>query len=374
MEYTMGVVGIGHWFRRLQVGLESVGGVKVVKALGTKPYESKEKTLTELGISRDNYYTIQADGTIPSAFFDGVDIVHISNPNEFHASQIRQVLSKGKKAVVEKTYATNKKEFDEIRKYFKEGGLDTSVYLHLHYLHKLPTIQLKKSMKELVAKHGKITGITATFFEGADEEDAKRKWLFDMRNGGIFMDWVHPFEVAFHTTGASFGKIQKLELYATNESYDSVNPTGVMAEVGLKGKRFADGAKMAVRVAKGIDSKYAKKFMLFTFESGAYVRLGYINSENETKENRGEFETGKITDGTRTAESVAQLPGKSSSEMFVKEIIKLCKGKRAGLSMSQISRVFKPQWEYQKLLGRRKQQLIKDSREVEIFLENGIRG
>ena len=47
MEYTMGVVGIGHWFRRLQAGLESVGGIKVVKALGTKPYESKAQVLAE---------------------------------------------------------------------------------------------------------------------------------------------------------------------------------------------------------------------------------------------------------------------------------------------------------------------------------------
>ena len=57
---------------------------------------------------------------------------------------------------------------------------------------------------------------------------------------------VHQFEVAHHTTGASFGKIQRLNLYATNDSYDSVNPTGVLVEVGLKGRRFADGARMSV--------------------------------------------------------------------------------------------------------------------------------
>ena len=65
------------------------------------------------------------------------------------------------------------------------------------------------------------------------------------------------------------------------------------------------------------------------------------------------------------------LSGKSSSEFFVKEIIKLCKGRKAGLRLGQISKVFKPQWEYQKLAP--KQQLIKDTREVESFLEKGIR-
>ncbi len=370
MEYTMGVVGIGHWFRRLQSGLESVGGVKVTKALGTKPYETKAQMLEDLGISRANYYTVGTDGLIPAEFFEDVDLVHISNPNEFHASHIRQSMSKGKKAIVEKTYATNKAEFDEIKRYLKEGGLEQSIYLHLHYLHKLPTIQLRKSIKELVAKNGKITSISSTFFEPADDEDARRTWLFEMRNGGIFMDWVHPFEVVYNTTGASFGKITKLNLYATNDSYSATNPTGVMAELGLKGERFADGALMKVSVAKGVDPKYSRKSVLLNFESGAYVRLGYVGSEKESKENRGEFETGRVVNGSRIVESTARLPGKSSSEMFVKEILKLCKDKRAGLRPSQISKVFKPQWDYQRLS--RKQTLIKDPKEVEMFLESGM--
>jgi predicted dehydrogenase len=370
MEYTMGVVGIGHWFRRLQSGLETVGGIRVVKALGTKPYEAKAQTFSELGITKDNYYTISADGIIPAGFFDGVDIVHISNPNEFHASQIRQSLSKGKKTIAEKTYAISKKEFMDMKRYIKAGGFEKSVYLHLHYLHKLPTIHMRKSVKELVSKHGKIIGVTATFFEQADEEDSRRGWLFDMRNGGIFMDWVHPFEVAYSSTGASFGKMQALRLYSTNESYDRSNPTGVMAEVDVKGRNYADGAKMVVRVAKGVDPKYSRKSMVFAFADGTYARLGYIGSESESKENRGIFETGEIAGATRVPSSITKLPGKSSSEMFVKEIIKLCNGRKAGLTLGQIGRVFKPQWEYQKLA--RRQQLIKDSREVEMFLEKGM--
>ncbi|MDE1865934.1 MAG: hypothetical protein KGH94_04840 [Candidatus Micrarchaeota archaeon] len=371
MEYTMGVVGIGHWFRRLQTGLESVGGIKVTKALGTKPYEAKAQTFAELGITRDNYYTIEGDGSIPEGFFQGIDIVHISNPNEFHASQIRQSLSKGKKTIVEKTYAISRKEFAEMKRYIKEGGFEKSIYLHLHYLHKMPTIHMRKAAKGLIEKHGKITGITATFFERADDEDARRTWLFDMRNGGIFMDWVHPFEVAYRSVGAAFGKIQSLKLYATNNSYDTVNPTGVMAEVELKGNRFAEGAKIVVRVAKGVDPRYSRKSMVFSFADGTYARLGYIGSESESKENRGEFETGEMSGTARAPESIAKLPGKSSSELFVKEIIKLCSGRKAGLGLGQVGRVFKPQWEYQKLA--KKQQLINDAREVEKFLEDGIR-
>jgi predicted dehydrogenase len=369
----MGVIGIGHWFKRLEAGLEKVGGIKVVKAVGTKPYEAKAEMLKSLGIGSSSYYAIGADGTIPPAFFENVDIVHISNPPEFHSSQIRQALSKGKKVAVEKAYGTTKAEFDEVRKYLKEGGLEKSVYLHLHYIHKLPSLQLRKSIRGLVQKNGKITGITTTFFERADEEDARRQWLFGMKNGGIFMDLgIHQFEVAHYTTAASFGKIQKLSLYTTNDAYDTANPTGVEAELGLKGKNFADGATMKVRMAKGVDPKYSKKYLLFTFESGAYVRLEYVGSESESKDNRGLFETGKIVNGSRIAESVVPLSGKGSSEFFVKDILKLCKGKRAGLSMGQVSKIFKPQWDYQKLS--RKKTLIKNASEVSTFLENGISG
>ena len=48
--------------------------------------------------------------------------------------------------------------------------------------------------------------------------------------------------------------------------------------------------------------------------------------------------------------------------MFVKEIIKLCNGRKAGLAPGQVSKVFGPQWEYQKIAP--KQQLIKDKGEV----------
>ena len=368
----MGVIGIGHWFKRLEAGLEKVGGIKVVKAVGTKPYEAKAEMLKSLGIESASYYIIGSDGTIPPAFFENVDIVHISNPPEFHSSQIRQALSKGKKVAVEKAYGTTRTEFDDVKKYLKEGGLEKSVYLHLHYIHKLPSLQLRKSIKELIQKNGKITGITTTFFERADEEDARRQWLFGTKNGGIFMDLgIHQFEVAHYTTGASFGRIEKLNLYTTNESYDSVNPTGIMVELGLKGKRFADNAKMTVRMAKGIDPKYSKKSMLFTFESGTYIRLEYVGSESESKDSRGGFETGRVINGSRVADSVTPLSGRGSSEFFVKDILKLCKGKRAGLSMAQAAKIFRPQWDYQRLS--KKQALIKDAKQTELFLENGIK-
>lgn len=372
MEYSMGVVGIGHWFKRLEAGLQTVGGIKVTKALGTKPYEQKVEMLRSLGITPDSYYVIGSDGTIPAPFFDGIEVVHISNPNEVHASQTMQSLSKGKKVVVEKSYAVNKREFDTFRKFVKEGGYDKSMYLHLHYLHKLPALMLKRSMKELIAKHGKITGIEATFFEKTDEEDTRRAgWLLEMKSGGLFMDWVHPFEVAYAASGTGFGKISDLKIYMTNSAYSEKDPSGVYAEVGLKGSKIAGGATIRVNIAKGVDPKYAKKSMVFKFEDGAYARLVFIGSGEESKENRGSFELGKVVGGRLVSESSEVTFGRASSEYFVKEIIKLCNGKRAGLSIGQISKVFRPQWDYQKTV--QKQQLIKDPSQVILFLENGIK-
>jgi predicted dehydrogenase len=371
MEYKMGVIGIGHWFKRLQGGLDAVGGIKVTKALGTKPYAAKADSLRELGITPESYYTIGADGTIPEGFFEDIEIVHLSNPPDFHASQEVQSLSKGKRTIVEKSYGVNKKEFDSFRKFVKEGGYTNSIYLHLHYLHKMPSLILRRSIKELSAKHGKIISITGTFFEQADEEDTRRAaWLLDMKSGGLFMDWVHPFEVAYYATGVYFGKISKISLYTINQSYSGTNPSGIMVELGLKGKRAADGAVMTVNIAKGVDPKYAKKSMLFKFEDGSYARLGFLRSDAESRENRGVFETGRISDGSRTAESVSTTTGRASSEFFVKDIIKLSNGKKAGLSMSQVAKVFRPQWEYQKLAP--KQQLIRDKTEIESFLQKGL--
>lgn len=373
MEYKMGVIGIGHWFKRLEAGLQKVGGIRVVKAVGTKPYEAKAEMLKSLGITNESYYTMGGDGRIPEQFFDGIDVVHISNPNEVHANQAMQALSRGKRTIVEKSYAVNKAEFLAFKKFVKEGNYGKSVYLHLHYVHKMPSISFRRSIKELSEKHGKITGITGTFFEPADAEDARRAgWLLDMRSGGLFMDWIHPFEVAYYTTGAYFGKITNLNLYVTNPSYSDKDPSGLMAEMPLKGKRVAEGATIRVNIAKGVEPNYSRKSMLFNFADGAYAKLDFLGSNNESSENRGVFETGKVVNGVKIPDFSSTTSGRSHSEFFVKDILKLCNGKRAGFSMSQVAKVFGPQWDYQKLS--KKQTLIGGAKEVGLFLENGING
>jgi predicted dehydrogenase len=368
MEYKLGVIGIGHWFRRLYSGIASVGSIEITKALGTRPYESKAEMLSGFGIDRSMYFTVRPDGSIPDEFFEGVDAVHISNPNSFHARQIKETLSKGKKAVVEKTFAVTKKEFDDVVEYIKKGGYQDSVYLHLHYLHKLPTTELANSIEGLVSKHGKIESVCVTVLEQHDDEDARRAgWLFRMDNGGLFMDWIHVFEILYYAARPSFGKIENLELYEVDSSYDTGNPTGIFAELGLSGRLFGDGARLAASIAKGTEEKYAKKGMLLKFESGAYARLSYMGSEKESRDRRGSFEIGRMENGKRVAELTKPLSGDSSSEIFVREIVELCGGINIGLSINQIGDIFAPQWDYQSIY--KGKQIINERKRVEEFLE-----
>jgi predicted dehydrogenase len=370
MDYKLGVVGLGHWFSWLTAGLGVEGGLELVKAVGTKPFEDKKELLSSFGISRENYYISDDEGRIPDGFFDGIDMVHISDPNKFHALQITDSLRKGKHVVTEKTIAIDEDQFNEIKSFIVKNGYQDRLYLHLHYLHKQPTIQLKESLQHLVKEHGRIKSIEASFFEPVNGEDVKRTWVLDMQNGGIFMDWVHPYEVIAYSTGCSFGNILDLKNIIINPSYSTQNASGVEAKVELKGDSFVDGASATVRVAKGVPDGYANKSIKIHFESGAQMLMCFPSHDAEfnTKE-RGKLVT-IGTDGSVLSSKI--LTGKNSSEIFVKEIMDFREGKHDGLKLDDIERIFKPQWEYQKLI--KSSPLLGDNGTVSKFLEDGTRG
>lgn len=372
MDYVLGVVGLGHWFNRLNIGIQKVGGLSLMKAVGTKPFDQKAEILQSFGITRENYYTT-ADGGIPEGFFEGIDVVHISDPNRFHAQQIEETLSHGKFAITEKSIATTKREFNSITSFIKKTGNDNRIYLHLHYIHKQPSLMLKDLVPGLVGTHGKIKEVKATFFEKANDEDSKRTWLFAPKNGGIFMDWVHPFEVLYDATGSSFGHIKELSLFATNPSYDTKHPTGVKAIVEMKGKNYLKGTLATVNVAKGVDGQHDNKSIKVTFEDGVYARLCYVGAGIESSTNeRGTVEIARMQDGNEKIIMSSRLSGPNPYEIFVEDIISLCKGENMGFGTNDIARIFKPQWEYQRLS--RRKELIADANAVNGFLEEGTTG
>ncbi len=367
MENKLGVVGLGHWFSWLKAGIGEGGSLNLKKAVGTKPFEYKQALLSSFDITKDNYYLSDRNGGLPDQFFEGIDIVHISDPNEFHYEQVMQSLGHGKYVIVEKTLAVNKSQFSKLSSFIKKNNYKDRVYLHLHYLHKQATMSFAAMVPKLVKKYGKIKSIDATFFEQVDDEDPKRTWILKRANGGIFMDWIHPYEIIYYSTKCKFGNIQDLKIFMVNGNYDQNNPTGVEATIALTGKKYSEGATAKVRVAKGVREGLELKSINVIFESGIHAHLCFPGHEAEfgNKELRGRID---LVDNGKLISS-EHLTGPNSSEIFIKEISDFINGQHPGLTISEISRVFKPQWEYQKIV--KSKELIKDETEINRFLQEG---
>ncbi|MCL5427995.1 MAG: hypothetical protein M1321_02325 [Candidatus Marsarchaeota archaeon] len=345
MAYNLGAVGFGHWFERLYAGMARTDKIHLAKVIGVSPMESKAGRLKLVGINKDTYYRMEPDAKIPKEFFDGLDIVHISNPNKYHASHTLQALGEGKITITEKTWGVDKEEFDSVIRHIRDNGLEGRAYLHLHYLHKLLTIQLSNTLKRFEPEHGRIVGVSATFFEALREDDKRRgKWLFSMENGGLFMDWVHPFEIFYRGAGADAADLKDVELYAINADYGTSDPTGIEANVELGGEHFKGDVPGTVRIAKGAPSD--KKSVRFYLESGAYLDLDYVNNDVEASTGmRGCWTL--VKDGRELATECPKGP--DTSDFLVGDILRLAEGERAGFGTEYMERIFGAQWQYRKI-------------------------
>jgi predicted dehydrogenase len=346
----MGAIGLGHWFFRLHDELKRSRKVELYKAAATSDFEAKKGILDQIDIPKERYYRIKPGDPIPKEFMEGLDIVYISTPNEFHAADTMQALAEGKYVVTEKTYGSTEKEFGEVVKFIKENGYEKMCYLHLHYLHKPLVVELPKILEKISATHGKVEKFAAVFWEEANEVDEKRaKWLLTPANGGIFMDWVHPFEVLFNGAEADDVKITDVQLNELNSDYSTEYPTGVDAQVKITGEYFADDCKGVIRVGKGLPKGYGRKVVQMRFASGALLNMSFVSYENELDT----FQTGywELSPKEVDVNSVALDFGRptASSDLFAKAIADLAEGNGPELSLSNAVRIFEPQWEYQRL-------------------------
>ncbi len=357
----MGVIGLGHWFERLEQGLTN-SAIVVSKAIGTKSFAERAEKLRGFGIDEGSYYRGGGDGSIPQGFFDGIDAVYISSPNSLHCTQTIQSLEKGKYVIVEKTLATNKQDFDSVMALLRVGGSSERVYLHLHYLHKQLTLTLDGLLARLEGSHGKVENVAATFIEAYNDSDKRRKWLFSKGEGGIFMDWIHPYEVLFHGAKASSVRLNDVRLFKLNSEYGD-DPSGVEASATVNGGRFAKNAKAAIRVGKGADSNM--KRMRFYLEDTSYLDLDFINSEHEFNgAHRGVW---RLMDGDGIELESGMPKGHDTSQIFAEEIVKLCSGVNSGLTASDIERLYALQWRFQEMLESKR--VISDKGEIDKFIE-----
>ena len=369
MMYRLGAVGLGHWFERLYEGMKKGDRIKVVKAVGTSDVERKIELLNVFGIEKNNYYKINPDGSIPDEFFSDLDIVHISDPNGFHSKQAIQSLEKGKCVIVEKAIGVTKDEFDRTLKYIEENGYQNKMYLHLHYIHKLLTLELPNLLSRFTKDYGKIKRIESTFFEEESDSDMKRsRWLFNDENGGLFMDWIHPYEIVMLGGLAEKITINDLKLYAVNQKYSNEFPTGIETVMDVNGKYFSDDAVWTSRISKGVPKGKGIKKILFIFENGFKLDLLYIPSELEfNSDKRGEW---KLFDNENKLLKQESPKGKMSSEILVEDIVEMCNGNAKMLTIDKIKRLFEPQWKYQELS--KKSVLITDNSEVDRFINSGM--
>ncbi len=367
--YKLGAVGLGHWFERLYEGMKKGNRIKVVKAVGTSEVERKIELLNVFGIEKNNYYKINPDGSIPDEFFSDLDIVHISDPNKFHSEQAIQSLEKGKYVIVEKTIGVTKDEFDRTIKYVEENGYRDRMYLHLHYTHKLLTLELPSILFRFTKDYGRIKKIGSAFFEEENDSDMKRsRWLFNDENGGLFMDWIHPYEIVILGALAEKITIRGLKQYAVNQKYSNDFPTGVETFMEVNGEYFSDDAAWISRISKGVPKGKGIKKVWFIFENGFRLDLHYISSELEfNSDKRGEW---KLFDDKNRLLKHESPKGKTSSEILVEDIVEMCIGNAKVLTIDKIKKLFEPQWKYQELS--KNSALITDNGEVDKFINSGM--
>lgn len=162
------------------------------------------------------------------------------------------------------------------------------------------------------------------------------------------MDWIHPFEIIHLGTGPTRMKLKSIDTYIVNPSYDTKNPTGISAEIEVSGNRFSSNASAKVSLAKGTEKEL--KSFVFAFESGASLKLDYMDSETEFSSGK----RGRWSFRSPGSEVNGEPSGPSTSELLINDIVSLLEGRPAGISLKDLEEIFSPQWDYQEISGRTK--------------------
>jgi len=363
-KYKLGGIGAGgHWYGRLHQFLKE--RVELVKAVGITRYEDKKAILDSYGLTKDRYFQVVVGGSLPDAFFEGIDVVHVASHNQFHDHQTRECLEHRVCVVVEKTLAVTEEGTEDILRYIKNDGHEGRVTPHVHYLDKALTLEWQNKLWPMALRRaGRLRHAIGTFVEDVSEEDIRRQWLFRPENGGIFMDWIHPSAMLAHVAGARFESCEEATGYVVNAAYDPANPTGIEARFRLRGPNLAPNATATIRVGKGFPPGIRFKRLRLEFERGATLELSYLDTEKEIETGqKGTWvfdEDGRIEKGRAT--------GPSSYELLVEEMLMMIEGRGSPLSLAEIREIFRPVWLCLAAVG----QPERDSAAVEDFTKRAL--
>ncbi|MBI5355954.1 MAG: Gfo/Idh/MocA family oxidoreductase [Candidatus Aenigmarchaeota archaeon] len=363
MVYRLGIVGVGHWAERLQ---KSMATEKIAfhKALDISTFEEKKKFLDSFCIDASRYYQISPGAALPKEFFHGIDIAQIASPVQYHKSQTIQALESGKRVVTEKSFAANRDDFNEVADFLRDGGYENNLYVHLHYLRKMPTMRLASMLQSAIKEYGNITSVNGTFFEDYREEDRRRKWLFRPENGGIFLDWIHPVEVIARGCGANFKECLDAKTFVITPDYGEY-PSGALGTFTVSGKNFAAGATATISVGKGFQS-LTHKVLRINFES-AFLDLAYMDSEREIiTGQRGSVRLVEL-DGHKTI-LYEHLKGPIAYDFLIDDMVRLCQGTQPHLLLPEMSNIFDPVW----MFNEAAKDPVTNANDVAEFTKSGV--
>ncbi|MDY7082838.1 MAG: hypothetical protein SXQ77_10650, partial [Halobacteria archaeon] len=366
MVYRIGIVGAGHWSRRLNMGIKEDQPLEIHKTVDVLTYDQKKELLQDLEISRDRHYRIEAGDPLPDDFFDGLDVVQIASPVEYHRQQTLESLEQGVLTITEKSYGANRDEFDEVMDYIGSNDLWNSSYLHLHYLKKLLTMEMPSVVSHAVEEYGEVERVEATFIEEWSEEDERRSWLFNPDNGGVFLDWIHPIEV-LASCSAEFTKLLDGDGYLVAPSYTDEYATAARAEYAVEGDLFAEDARATVRVGKGFDDGTTHKVMRFVFDD-AYLDFEYASSEREFETDyRGEW---VLKNGDGDVVDRSKPRGPIPYYFLIREVQEALEGGETPLDEDAIRRMYEPVWMFNEQVGM--ETPVRDENEIESFVAEAV--
>jgi len=360
MVHRIGIVGAGHWSRRLIKGIES-HPFEVHKTVDILSYDQKRELLEDIGVPRDCHYSIDPDDPLPDDFFDGIDVVQVASPVEYHLRQTREALERDKFVVTEKSYASNRAGFEDALSML-DGRWNFS-FLHLHYLNKVPTKVMPHVIERAAEDNGGVEHVEAAFMEERSEEDAARSWLFEPENGGIMLDWVHPVEVLAAACGARL-TLEDASAYLSEPDYTDC-ATAASADFGVSGDLFDDGATATINVGKGFDETHKR----MRFELGGDEHIDFVYADSET-----EFETDYRGEWIWRREGRVVESGKPTGpipyEILIDEIEDAVNGGETWVNEDVLRRVYEPVWDYNEAVDITNP--VEDSREVEEFEREAV--
>lgn len=360
MTHSIGIVGAGHWSKRLVKGIED-DPFEVRKTVDVLSYDVKSDLLRAIGVPRDRHYRIDPDDPLPDEFFEGIDVVQVASPVEYHLRQTREALDRDKFVVTEKSYAAHRDEFEDALSML-DGRWDSS-FLHLHYLNKIPTKVAPHVLGHATDESGGIEHVEATFMEEHSAEDAARAWLFEPENGGVMLDWVHPVEVLAAACGARLS-LRDASAYLVEPDYTDC-ATAACADFGVSGDLFAEGATATVNVGKGFDETH--KRMRFELSDGGHVDLVYADSETEFETDyRGEWVWRRDGSTVKSGKPTGPIP----YEILIEELGDALDGGGTWVNEDVLRRIYEPVWEYNEAVDITDP--VEDSRAVEEFERDAV--